>query len=152
MAGWAKEPELYLSFPPFSYGPHKSSSILPLTGILFKDKSHLGAPLLPLVCTSDKKKKTCTAQTERGNPVCRHPCTHFLCSAHTQRLYANLPYQVRIKRWGYPSWTLTATTCRRTAQYWIKCMNVFFVCFFLKSAITPNFTVQEISIMVQSVV
>lgn len=48
-----KEPGLHLSFLPPSYGPHKSSSILPLTGILFKDNLAVVHQYSLQMCTCD---------------------------------------------------------------------------------------------------
>ena len=77
-----KEPGLHLSLLPASDGPHKSSSILPLTGILFKDKLAVvrrsSLQCVPVTCRHGHYKPSMaqlsihcprTAQTVGGKPI-----------------------------------------------------------------------------------
>lgn len=86
-----KEPRLHLSFLPPSYGPHKSSSILPLTGILFKDNLASVHQYSLQMCTCDMQAWALqnppwhnypvtfphTAQTVGGKPVRQHSGPRF---------------------------------------------------------------------------
>lgn len=163
-----KEPGLHLSLLPASDGPHKSSSILPLTGILFKDNLALvhqySLQCVPVTCRHGHYKTPMaqlsiqfprTAQTVGGKPIFKYGGTRFsaetlfLSHAATICKFAirSLHGEMSLPRLNPDYCDLRGELLSTESIVWMC-----FVWFCFKPAITPNSTVQEVSDMVKAVV
>lgn len=163
-----KEPELHLSLLPASDGPHKSSSILPLTGILFKDNLALvhqySLQCVPVTCRHGHYKTPMaqlsshfphTAQTVGGKPLFQSDSSRFaaetLFHSHAATIckfaITSLHGEMSLPRPNPDYSDLKGELLSIESVVWLC-----FVWFCLKPAITPNSTVQEVSDMVKAVV
>lgn len=163
-----KEPGPRLSPPlPTCDGPHKSSSILPLTGILFKDNVAsvrlYSLQCVPVTCRHGHYKTPMaqlsihlprTAQTVGGKPVFQHSGSRFsaetLLHSHAGTI---CKFAITSLHGEMSSPRLNLDYCDLKGELLsIKLSECVFVSFCFKPAITPNSTVQEVSDMVKAVV
>lgn len=163
-----KEPGLHPSLLPASDGPHKSSSILPLTGILFKDNLALvrqcSLQCVPVTCRRGPYKNPMaqlsihvprTAQTAGGEPIFQYHGTRFsaetLFHSHAATIckfaITSLHREMSLPRLNPDYCDLKGELLCIESIFWMC-----FVWFYFKPAITPNSTVQEISDMVKAMV
>lgn len=163
-----KEPGLHLSLLPASDGPHKSSSILPLTGILFKDNfasvPQYSLQCVPVTCRHGHYKTPMaqlsshsphTAQTVGGKPVFLYSGTRFSAETPFHSHAATICKFAITSLHGEMSLPqLNPDYCNLKGEL-LSIESIVWMCFVwfcFKPAITPNSTVQEVSDMVKAVV
>lgn len=163
-----KEPGLHLSLLPASDGPHKSSSILPLTGILFKDNLALvqqySLRCVPVTCRHGHYKTPVAqlsihyshmAQTVGGKPIFQYGGTRFSAKILYHSHAATICKFAIMSLHGEMSLPpLNPDYCDLKGEL-LSTESIVWMCFVwfcFKPAITPNSTVQEVSDMVKAVV